>query len=157
MDGRPTNQQILTGSSISPWNKESRRVRRGAGPGQSAWTCSWQRTIWLCASFGRIGRGHILFKRATVHLLHCNTRSLVIASAASDPSTGRDWSRSTNDPFLDEWEHIYAYARTRPMASAGEILREWQRRFPERFGEAHLSRARRKRRKKLDRIAHSTT
>jgi site-specific recombinase XerD len=44
-----------------------------------------------------------------------------------------------DDPFLGEWEDIYSYVRVRPMASAGEILREWQRRFPERIGEAHLS------------------
>jgi hypothetical protein len=34
---------------------------------------------------------------------------------------------------------IHAYVRTQPMASAGEILREWQRRFPERFLDAHLN------------------
>jgi hypothetical protein len=44
-----------------------------------------------------------------------------------------------DDPFLGEWEQIQVYVRARPMASAGEILREWQRRFPERFVEAHLS------------------
>jgi site-specific recombinase XerD len=61
------------------------------------------------------------------------------ASVASDPAAGRDWSRSMNDPFQGEWEQIYAYVCVRPMASAGEVLREWQRRFPERFVEAHLS------------------
>jgi site-specific recombinase XerD len=44
-----------------------------------------------------------------------------------------------NDPFLGEWEQIHAYVRARPMASAGEVLREWQRRFPERFVDAHLN------------------
>jgi site-specific recombinase XerD len=44
-----------------------------------------------------------------------------------------------DDPFLGEWEQIHAYVHARPMASAGEILREWQRRFPERFVDAHLN------------------
>jgi hypothetical protein len=51
----------------------------------------------------------------------------------------RDWSRRMNDPFQGEWEQIHVYVQSRPMASAGEIFREWQRRFPERFVEAHLS------------------
>jgi hypothetical protein len=41
--------------------------------------------------------------------------------------------------FLGEWKQIHAYVCARPMASAGEILREWQRRFPERFVDAHLN------------------
>jgi hypothetical protein len=34
---------------------------------------------------------------------------------------------------------IQVYIRARPMTSAGEILREWQRRFPGRFVDAHLN------------------
>jgi site-specific recombinase XerD len=63
----------------------------------------------------------------------------MLVPKVSDRASVRDWSRSMNDPFLGEWEQIHAYVRARPMASAGEILREWQRRFPERFGEANLN------------------
>jgi integrase/recombinase XerD len=44
-----------------------------------------------------------------------------------------------NDPFLGEWEQIHVFVRVHPMASGGEILREWQRRFPGRFEDAHLN------------------
>jgi hypothetical protein len=44
-----------------------------------------------------------------------------------------------DDPFLGEWEHIHAYVRASPMASGGDILREWQRRFPGRFVGALLN------------------
>jgi integrase/recombinase XerD len=62
----------------------------------------------------------------------------VLLLGSSYPAELRDWSRSMDDPFLGEWKQIHVYVRARPMASAGEILREWQRRFPGRFADAHL-------------------
>jgi len=62
-----------------------------------------------------------------------------LAQVPPDSAEVRDWSRSMGDPFLGEWEQIHSYVREYPMASGGEILREWQRRFPGRFVDSHLS------------------
>jgi site-specific recombinase XerD len=49
-----------------------------------------------------------------------------------------DWSHSMRDPFLGEWERIHAFVRANPTCSSGDILQEWQRRYPGRFVHAHL-------------------
>ena len=101
-----------------------------------------QRAVWRCAEGGS-GTTLVRFSldacvSSTAHISQ-EEGPHVLPSVVSDPTVGRDWSRSMHDPFLGEWKHIYAYVNVRPMASAGEILREWQRRFPERFGLAHLN------------------
>jgi integrase/recombinase XerD len=100
-----------------------------------------QRAVWRCAEGGP---GTMLARfslSACVSAAVCPPQSAlseVLVQGASSLAETRDWSRSMSDPFLGEWEQIHAYVRTRPMASAGEILREWQRRFPGRFEDAHL-------------------
>jgi site-specific recombinase XerD len=101
-----------------------------------------QRAVWRCAEGGP---GTTLVRFSLSVCVSAATRPSqrkaldVPAPMVLVPAEVRDWSRSMDDPFLGEWEQIYVYVRARPMASAGEILREWQRRFPERFVEAHLS------------------
>jgi integrase/recombinase XerD len=101
-----------------------------------------QQAIWRCTEGG--------FENTLIHFsldtcasaaAYVSQREALTALApvSPDPVLERDWSRSIDDPFLGEWEQIHAYVRARPMASAGEILREWQRRFPERFVDVHLS------------------
>jgi len=101
-----------------------------------------QRAVWRCAEGGP-GTTLVRFSLdACVSSAARTTQrasSDVLVQGSSHPAETRDWSRSMNDPFLGEWEQIHAYVCARPMASAGEILREWQRRFPERFVETHLS------------------
>jgi hypothetical protein len=101
-----------------------------------------QRAVWQCAE-GASGTMLVRFSLgacvSSVASSPQRDAPSVLTPMVSDPASVRDWSRSMDDPFLGEWEQIHAYVRARPMASAGEILREWQRRFPERFVEAHLS------------------
>lgn len=100
-----------------------------------------QRAVCQCAEGGP---GTVLVRFALGACLSAamrpaqNALSKVAVQKASDSAELRDWSRSMDDPFQGEWEQIHAYVRARPMASAGEILREWQQRFPERFVDAHL-------------------
>jgi site-specific recombinase XerD len=101
-----------------------------------------QRAVWRCAEDG-FGKTLLRFSldacvSPVAHVLQREALN-ALAPVTPDVVARRDWSRSMDDPFLGEWEDIYASVRARPMASAGEILREWQRRFPERFLEAHLN------------------
>ncbi len=101
-----------------------------------------QRAVWRCAEHGS---GTVLVRfsldACVSPAVHVSLRegSDVLAQGSPDSAEVRDWSRSMDDPFLGEWEQIHAYVCTYPMASAGEILREWQRRFSGRFVDAHLN------------------
>jgi site-specific recombinase XerD len=101
-----------------------------------------QRAVWLCAE-GSPGTTLVRFSLSAYvsAAARPSPREALDAPAqeASAPAEVRDWSRSMDDPFLGEWEQIHAYVCARPMASAGEILREWQRRFPEGFVDGHLA------------------
>jgi hypothetical protein len=101
-----------------------------------------QRAVWRCAEDGP-GTTLVCFSLSacvsSVARSAQRASSDVLLQGSSHPAELRDWSRSMDDPFLGEWEQVHAYVRARPMASAGEILREWQRRFPERFVDVHLN------------------
>lgn len=100
-----------------------------------------QRAVWRCAEGGP---GTMLVRFSLSACVSPSAHfspgilSDQLAQGSPDLAETRDWSRSMDDPFLGEWEQIHAYVRTQPMASAGQILREWQRRFPGRFVDAHL-------------------
>jgi site-specific recombinase XerD len=101
-----------------------------------------QRAVWRCAEGGpgtRLVRFSLSACLSAAAYPAQRTSSDMLVQKSPASAELRDWSRSMDDPFLGEWEQIHAYVRARPMASAGEILREWQRRFPERFVDAHLS------------------
>jgi hypothetical protein len=119
-----------------------------------------QRAVWRCTEGGSEKTLMRFSLDACVSAAVCSPQREapnVLAPVAPDPTSERDWSRSMNDPFLGEWEQIYTYVRARPMASAGEILREWQRRFPGRLMEAHLSLLQRRLRKMRASLVASQT
>jgi site-specific recombinase XerD len=49
-----------------------------------------------------------------------------------------DWRRTSNDPFIGQWEQILAWVRTNPTRSSGDIFRELQSLFPGRFLPRHM-------------------
>ncbi|GCE22195.1 tyrosine-type recombinase/integrase [Dictyobacter kobayashii] len=49
-----------------------------------------------------------------------------------------DWPRTCHDPFHDVWDLIASWVCTSPERNCGEMFRELQRLFPERFRPAHL-------------------
>ncbi len=103
-------------------------------------TLQW--AVWRCAEHGS-GTTLVRFSldacvSAAAHRLP-GIPSDLLAQGSPDLAETRDWSRSMNDPFLGEWEQIQLYVSAHPMASGGEILRAWQRRFPGRFVDAHLN------------------
>lgn len=100
-----------------------------------------QRAVWRCAEHDP-GTALVRFSfdacASAATSLPLGDPSDVLAQVAAERAETRDWSRSMDDPFLGEWEQIHAYVHEHPMASGGEILREWQRHFPGRFVDAHL-------------------
>lgn len=49
-----------------------------------------------------------------------------------------DWQRTRNDPFKEVWELIASWILAHPERGSGEILRELQRLFPDRYEPSHL-------------------
>ncbi len=49
-----------------------------------------------------------------------------------------DWRRTGKDPFAGRWEQILTWVQANPTRSSGDILRELQGMFPERYERSHL-------------------
>ncbi len=49
-----------------------------------------------------------------------------------------EWHRTCNDPFKEVWELIASWVLAHPKRSSGEIFRELQRLFPDRYQPSHL-------------------
>jgi site-specific recombinase XerD len=49
-----------------------------------------------------------------------------------------DWRRTGKDPFAGQWEQILTWVQANPTRSSGDILRELQSLFPERYERSHL-------------------
>jgi hypothetical protein len=79
-----------------------------------------QRAVWRCAEGGS-GTTLVRFSlSACVSAAVCpaqRTSSDMLVQKPSASAETRDWSRSMDDPFLGEWEHIQVYVHARPMAS----------------------------------------
>jgi hypothetical protein len=60
-----------------------------------------------------------------------------VETTPSKPSL-LDWHRTRNDPFKHDWELIASWVLAHPERNSGELFRELQRLFPERYQPSHL-------------------
>jgi hypothetical protein len=100
-----------------------------------------QRALWRCAG-NTPGASLVCFlldMRSSASMsVEQATKPMLLPEETPKHADVQDWSHSMSDPFLGEWEQIHAFVCDHPTCSSGDILQEWQRRFPGRFLRSHL-------------------